>query len=134
MARGTEDNLEINTFNTHGLGDKMKRRVIFEWLKTDHKGITCLQEVVWKGQWDGDIIFSHGTSRACGVAILLPSCFQYKITDTVGDEEGRLLLLDIDIDGQNLIFCNVYAPTKDVPLTCVLVQKWIKREEQSNLS
>ena len=38
-----------------------------------------------------------------------------KINETKTDDNGRLLLLDVTIDDQNIILLNVYAPTKDRP-------------------
>ena len=34
----------INSFNSRGLRDKIKRQQIFHWLKTSYFGITFLQE------------------------------------------------------------------------------------------
>ncbi len=123
MAKDTESNIEFNTFNTRGLGDVVKRRVVFTWLQEHHKGITFLQEThstknyekSWKEQWGGEILFSHGSSNARGVAILLPPNLQYDIKNIRSDQDGRLVLVDIELEGRSLTLCNIYAPTKDKP-------------------
>lgn len=113
----------FNSFNTRGLGDKMKRRLIFDWLQEHHKGITMLQEThstvgeekLWCSQWGSEILFSHGTSQKNGVAILFPSDLQCIIKHSVTDGEGRVLLTEVEIEEHEFILCNVYAPTKDKP-------------------
>ena len=114
-------NLQISSFNTRGLGEHKKRRCIFQWLKRFHKGICLLQEThstltceeQWLREWDGTIIFNHGTNMSKGVAIVIPKSMEFTINKQVSDNNGRILLLDIDLGDQNLILVNVYAPTKD---------------------
>lgn len=115
------ESLTINSFNTRGLGDKVKRKLVFDWLKEQHKGIILLQEthstpdqeVAWKRQWGAPIHFSHGESNSGGVAILLPHNEQYTLKQILADREGRILILEMEIEGKNFILGNVYAPTKD---------------------
>ena len=69
--------LQFNTFNARGLAEGKKRRTVFHWLKTFHRGITLLQEThshhttekTWMRDWGGKIIFSHGNTQGRGVAI-----------------------------------------------------------------
>ena len=111
----------IHSFNARGLGDSFKRRAIFDWLRQNHQGIIFLQEThstkdtenIWKTQWGGQILFSHGKSNSSGVAVLFPTDMQIDITNHTGDDEGRLLVIDVNYEGHNFILCNVYAPTKD---------------------
>lgn len=111
----------ISSFNTQGLGDTVKRKLVFDWLKNTHRGIVLLQEThsteetesIWKSEWDGEIFFSHGTSQKCGVAILLTPDVNAKVQNRYTDEEGRVILIDIDLPDHHLVLCNVYAPTKD---------------------
>ncbi len=75
-----QEKLLLNSLNCRGLADGRKRRAIFQWLKTYHKGIVLLQEThstsscekQWLSEWGGEIFFSHGNYNARGVAILLP--------------------------------------------------------------
>lgn len=114
-------NLRFNTFNTRGLGDRLKRKVIFSWLQEHQKGITFLQEThstlkdekLWCNDWGNQILFSHGTSKKGGVAILFSPDVQVDIKKCVADDEGRILLIDITVEDHDFILCNIYAPTKD---------------------
>ena len=118
------DNICVNSFNCRGIRDKKKRDSVFHWLTTKHLGIAMLQEthsmatdeLEWQKEWKGDIYYSHGTNQSKGVAILLPN----KINDRIKclniekDRDGRLLILDCEIDNNPLLLINVYAPTKDM--------------------
>ena len=75
----------------------------------------CLEkdETLWISKWGNDIIFSHGTSHSCGVAVLLDSRFEYVIDDTDRDSKGRYILVRFKIQNETLVIVNVYAPTKD---------------------
>ena len=113
----------LSTFNARGLGDNVKRKSIFNWLHNNHKGIIFLQEThststmekVWTNQWGNKIVFSHGTNQKGGVAILFSTEMQCEFKECITDEEGRILLLDLTLEGTDLILLNIYSPTKDKP-------------------
>ena len=73
-----QDKLTIYSFNCRGLGNRVKRASIFEWLMHSKGDIYFLQEThssfntesSWQQQWGGNLIFSHGESNSRGVAIL----------------------------------------------------------------
>ncbi len=74
------DSLKLYSLDTRGLQQTKKRLAIFRFLKQKSNAITLLQEthsvitdeVIWKKDWCGEIIFSHGTYNSRGVAILIP--------------------------------------------------------------
>ena len=113
--------VNLNSLNTRGLGDKIKRRSIFQWIKQNHKGITFLQEThstkvseeYWKREWKGHMFFSHGTSGSRGVAIIFPQNIDLIVHNIITDEHGRFLLLEVTIDDSKFVLVNIYAPTKD---------------------
>ena len=70
-------------------------------------------ENLWTKDWGNQIIFSHGTCHSSGVAILLDKKYDYIIREVKKDTKGRLLLVNIEINNENFILINVYAPTKD---------------------
>ena len=113
--------LKIKSLNTRGLGNPRKRQNIFRWLRSNHNGIVYLQETHttegvetnWKKEWNGNIEFSHGTCGSRGVAILFPNNTDVSIVSKYADSQGRALLLDTIIDGQNIVLLNVYAPNSD---------------------
>ena len=115
--------LNINSFNCRGLRDQKKRRDIFHWLKSSHYGVTFLQETHctakdesnWEKEWGGKIIFSNGSSQSKGVAILIPELFDLDLTvvKETKDEDGRILLIECEIENFKFTLVNIYAPTKD---------------------
>ena len=120
----SHDNLKLYSLNTRGLGEKVKRRSILHWIKTNYSrnnGIVFLQEThstkisekLWQRDWSGQIYFSHGSCGSCGVAILFPKKLDVSVNHIINDTHGRFLLLDVTIDEQNFILINIYAPTKD---------------------
>ena len=70
-------------------------------------------ETKWKSEWKGEIMLSHGSSNSKEVCILLPPNLDYTINDKTIDDQGRLLILNITINSNKYILCNVYAPTRD---------------------
>ena len=113
--------LVLNTFNTRGLGDSVKRRAVFHWLKRFYPGIILLQEThstfsletQWQREWGGIIKFCHGTRNSRGVAILFPQNMNIEINKVFTDADGRMIILDVNIEDKNVILGNIYAPTKD---------------------
>ena len=97
-----QEKLSLSCLNCRGLGDGRKRRAVFQWLKTYFKGIVLLQEThssrvsenEWLKDWGGEIFFSHGTSSARGVAILIPKNLNVRINNLVRDDMGRFILID----------------------------------------
>jgi exonuclease III len=88
-------------------------------MKNKHPGILFFQEtyttegdeMIWKKQWDGDIIMSHGTNHSKGVAILIPKEINYTSDAIEIDPQGRFILLSGTFEGKNLTLLNCYAPT-----------------------
>ena len=118
------EHISINSFNCRGIRDFKKRATIFHWLSNKHGGISLLQEThsmvedesVWKREYGGIIYYSHGTNQSRGVAILIPDhiTHRFKHLSVEKDIEGRLLILNCEIDNNPLLLINVYAPTKDL--------------------
>ena len=110
-------NFDVITQNTKGLRDKIKRKTVFEHLKT-LGGICFLQEThgtkdietPWKGEWGGEVYFSNGASNARGVMILFPSGFEVNVSETMTDNEGRIIILICTIQNTNYLLYNIYAP------------------------
>ena len=113
--------LHINSFNARGLADGTKRRTVFKWLQTFHSGIVFLQEThshkssekEWLRDWGGSIYFSHGTTTARGVAILIPHSLDVIVNNIDTDKEGRYVSLNVIFGEAELCLINAYAPTKD---------------------
>ncbi len=63
----------------------------------------------------GEILFSHGLSNARGVCILFRPGLSLKVHDVKRDTEGRLLCVDLEIDGVRFTLVGLYAPNEDEP-------------------
>ena len=118
------EQLQVLSLNVRGLGDSKKRREIFRWLKRFHNGgnsITLLQEThsqesqesIWLNDWGSKIYFSHGMSNARGVAILMPTQYDFEVKELWKDTEGRTMAISLIYDLQTVDIINIYAPTKD---------------------
>ncbi len=117
------ESLNLYSLNCRGLRLTKKRLAIFRFLKQKANAIILLQEThsvitdeaLWKKEWGGEIIFSHGKYNSKGVAILIPNNVDLTIEKTSSDEHGRYLLVKMHINENFFTIINLYAPTKDKP-------------------
>ena len=71
-----------------------------------------LEALLWKREWGGQIILSHGESNSKGVAILIDSEININILDTKYDVDGRYTLLHCKLNDKILVILNNYCPPK----------------------
>ena len=116
--------LKLLSLNVRGLREKSKRLQMFNWFQEHHSGkdsFVCLQEThstpqdetIWEREWGSKIIFDHGSSNKCGVAILFPMQFDEEIKIISSNNGGRKIGLQINLDGETIALVNAYAPTRD---------------------
>ena len=72
-------------------------------------------EKIWKSQWRGQCIFSHGTSASKGCAVLIKKNCGVKIHFVKNDTLGRFNIIDLSVDNYRFTLCNIYAPNDDTP-------------------
>lgn len=92
-------NVGIYSMNVRGLGNSLKRKQVFLWLKNHPGSIFFLQETHstvnyvnnWRDDWGDDIYFSHGTSNSRGVCILTNNCNLHVVKE-FHDNDGRILI------------------------------------------
>ena len=118
--REKSDLCKILSLNVRRIRDATKRRGIFSYLKDEKAAFYFLQETysekddetVWKKEWGGDIIFSHGSNRSRGVCILILIDPSENINSehSFKDSNGRIVLTTIEFNGFELSLCNIYAP------------------------
>ena len=114
-------NIKLVSLNVKGLGNRLKRLAIFSYLKGKKADISFLQEThsdlcseqTWRKDWDGSMVYCHGTSNSKGVMILFSKDIQLKINEIKTLDGGRFLLVNCDINDKNYVLCCIYAPTKD---------------------
>ena len=115
--------LKLHSLNVRGLQNGIKRKTIFDWIKDKYYGICLLQEThsteslesQWNKEWDGKIIYCHGTSKSAGVAILIPKQIieEISIKQIKTVIKGRMVIVELELNGTTIIIVNIYAPTKD---------------------
>ena len=114
--------LRITLLNTNGLRNEEKRRAIYNRYR-QNCDILCIQEThctekdekIWAAEWGGCAFFANGTSQSRGVAILINRKFMCNVINQRKDQEGRFIILDVEISNVKLTVTNIYAPNKDVP-------------------
>ena len=91
---------------------------MFEYFKTkiDPKGILFLQEThssietekKWNDEFNGQLFFSHGKTNSCGVVIAFYGNINYSVQKQLIDSEGRILILEVEIENENYLLINLY--------------------------
>ena len=126
------------TFNCNGLGDKKKRQKVFSYVKEKVKsGLFFLQEThstpqlesKWKNEWNGKLFFSHGSRNSTGCAIGFSKKFNFKLIKESKDTEGRILILEVEIDDQKFLLINLYNANSETDQINVLDTLSSKLEE-----
>ena len=72
-----------------------------------------ITETQWKNEWGAEIITSHGSSNARGVAILIKAGFDCSIHQQILDPMGRYIIVKAVIQDKTYVLINIYAPNKD---------------------
>ena len=112
---------KIGSFNCNGLGNKQKRNLVLNWLKSKPEEVFFLQETHstpnterdWENLWGGKILFNHGASNSTGVAILVKRNASIQIKKHVNIIPGRVILLEVECDSVNYCLVNIYSPNND---------------------
>jgi len=67
-------------------------------------------EPVWKKEWGGRMIFSHGSRHSKGVCILIDPSMKENLEYSFSDNVGRIALITVSFNTIKLSLCNIYAP------------------------
>ena len=112
----------IVSFNVRGAGDKIKREKIFAHHRPNADILIMLEshsskdtENIWENEWGGKAIYAHGTTAARGIAIFATREIYQKISNIYKDEDGRVIILDITDNKQQITVAAIYAPNQDSP-------------------
>ena len=114
-----ETKLKFLSLYVRGIRSNFKRNKVFNWLEDSKADVIFLQETyssdditnLWSSQGKGDIVFSQGSPHSCGVTILFKANLNYNILWKRISDEGRFILLHCNIDDNDYILLNIYAPT-----------------------
>ena len=116
--------LKIISFNAQGLKSPNKRRKVLNWAYRKNFDIMAIQEShflnsdlrEWEETWPGVIRASEGTNNSRGVTFLISKKLEHTIEGSYQDEEGRWLILDIQINKIRYTIANYYGPNDDNPI------------------
>ena len=110
---------KIISRNVRGTRNSIKRSSIFTYLKDQNTTFYFLQETYfeswdesfWKNEWGGEMLFFHGTRHSKGTCILLnPFIKENKIKNSLSDNSGRIVLINLIYNCTELSLCNIYTP------------------------
>ena len=136
-----EDKITITTLNCQGLGDRIKRKDVLNYLKQKQFSIYFLQDTHFlekeeqyiRSQWGYDCYFSSHSSQSRGVAIMLNPNFEHKITQVTKDKDGNKLILEIVFLGKKFTLINIYGPNRDKPNFYAQISKDIEELSNENI-
>ena len=83
----------------------------FLFLQENHS--TVNDEIKWKNDFKGEVFYLHGKSNSYGVLICFIGSKKIFIRNKLSDNDGRILILDADIDDENFILINLYNPNTE---------------------
>ena len=115
-------NFSALSLNVKGLKSSyLKRKKLFEYLQNRKEKIVFFQEThsttemesTWNSEFQGEIFYSHGRSNSKGVAILIKNSLEYSVEEKITDQEGRLIILKIEVQGSSFYLVNCYAPVDE---------------------
>ena len=62
----------------------------------------------WSDDFKEEIFYSHGTANSCGVAIAFLGSKSLEVVKTKNDDQGRILILNINICDKELLLVSLY--------------------------
>ena len=121
MIENTNVGLNILTYNGNGLGDEKKLRKVLRWCKHFKVDVLFLQETHcliskqhwFKDNWKGDWYHSFGEYNARGTSVCISGTLDYKLHEKHIDDNGRYVVLDIEIAHRRYLLGNYYGPNVD---------------------
>ena len=79
-----------------------------------------MMKIFWKNDFNVLVFCSHGTSQSCGVLIACFTNLKFSFNKQVGDKNGRILILDVNIDEIRYVLVNIYNANTEVEQVQVL--------------
>ena len=70
---------------------------------------------LWRNEWGGDVIMSHGESNARGVSVFIKKNTNLIIQNIKCDLEGRYIIFDVEENTEKVTCVGLYAPNRDSP-------------------
>ena len=118
------NHIQILSMNVRGLFSNTKKRSdVFNWVKARRISIVCFQEthstkdvaVKWEDEWGSKCFFSHGDSRSARVSVMFRNSFDFKVNDSILDQNGHYIILNLTVYEQRLTLVCLYGYNTDKP-------------------
>ena len=114
---------KIGSLNVRGLGNKIKRKAIFQYLRDKQLDIVFIQESHitnstvedWQNEWGCKWQCAMGNSWSGGTCILTNNKWTSAISQVQTDPNGRYVMCTLQMEETKLTLCNLYAPNVDDP-------------------
>ena len=130
----------IISVNVRGVANSTKRRAIFDQHRKNADVLILLEshgtketDLIWRNEWGGKLFASHGTSAARGVTMLVTNCMEDSIRNIYCAENGRVVIVDIEQDGQGVSLAAIYAPNEDSPNFFVELKKLMENRLEKKI-
>lgn len=120
---GDEDQvITCITWNVNGLNNKIKRGLVFQYVRKLKPDFLLLQETHLLGQecnflarsYFGNTVHAGFGTGSRGVAILIRKSLPFKQRSVLRDKSGRFIKIEGTLNGRDIAIVNIYAPP---PLT-----------------
>jgi len=93
----------------------------FSWCRKQKSDLIFLQEThstaerqdQWRKDWGASVLFSHGSTNARGVAILIRNGLNITIQLSEISSDGRFIVIKAAINNEIYTVANIYGPNKD---------------------
>ena len=115
--------IQLCTYNVNGLGNYKKRKDVFDYHRTENASVYILQETHLKtkaenmvrAMWGYDCILNGNNTNSNGVAVLFKNnfdfSFDFRLHTVIRDDEGKYIILDIEMLEKRMTLVNLYAPS-----------------------
>ena len=123
--------LKFISVNVRGLNTPEKRQKIFSWLRESKIDIILLQEThfieknesLYNLTWKGKTFHAYSDSTfSRGVSVLFSETVNVNVKNVRRCDDGRKILINLEIDGNAFTIVNIYAPN-DIQKRCRFFKK-----------
>ena len=117
------EQIRIISMNCRGLGDKVKRKDVLNYMTQKQYSIMCLQDIHIDpseeqrviNEWGSDAVICGYKSNARGVGIFFNNNFEYSIKKVKKSESKGYIILELEIGDKSFLMVTLYGPNDDRP-------------------
>ena len=91
-----------------------RKNVDIAFIQESH--LTDNEHLKLRRDWVGNVFYSSYSSKVRGVALLINKHLNFKLNSVEKDKNGRLLLVDWEINRNMISLVNTYGPNYDFNL------------------